>query len=125
MHHAPAHHHRTQQHLAGQPRRAQRLQAALGQREVDRTPAEETRTARIGPLLEHLQRKAMLRQLPRQQGAHQAAADEGDAGSLRHVAHRRRDRATVPQAARDCNPRPRACYDDHRSRCTPAGLRAK
>jgi hypothetical protein len=48
-------------------------------------------------------RKAALRQLLGEQGADQAAANEGD-GLLRHAAIRQGNPPTVPQAGDYCNP---------------------
>jgi hypothetical protein len=119
VHHASAHHYRALQHVVGQSGAAQCLQPAFGQGEVDRAAtdvqgwtsaagagragaAEKAGTPRIGPFLEHLDRKATLRQLLRQQRADQSAADEGD-GLLRHAAIRGGSPSTVPQARSDCN----------------------
>lgn len=44
MHHASAHHHRVLQHDAGEAGLAQGVQAAFGQRKVDRAPTEEAGT---------------------------------------------------------------------------------
>ncbi|CAM5226263.1 hypothetical protein RLIN73S_03971 [Rhodanobacter lindaniclasticus] len=78
MHHPPAHHHRVLQHGFGQPRHAQRLQAAFGQRKVDRATTQKAGAARIGALFVNVDREAALRQLHGQQRADQAAANEGD-----------------------------------------------
>jgi len=103
VHHAPAHHHGALQHVVGKTRRAQRLQAPLGEGQVDRPSADETGPPGIRTFLDHLDRKAALRQLLCQQRTDQAAANEGD-GLLRHAAIRGGNPPTVPQAVRNCNP---------------------
>src|SRR5690606_12520169 len=57
---------------------AQRMQAALGQREVDRTPARVAVQPRIATAFEHFHLPATLRELSRQQGTGKAGTDDGD-----------------------------------------------
>ena len=77
VHHATAHHHRLIHHRALQTGQAQAVQAAFGQREVDRAPAEIADAARIRTPFEHAHLFAASRQQQGQQAAGQACADQG------------------------------------------------
>jgi len=82
VHHAAAHHHRALQHVVGEAGFAQRLQAAFGQREIDRAAAHEAGDARVSAFFEDVDGETASRQLLGQQGADQAAADKSEL--LRH-----------------------------------------
>jgi hypothetical protein len=88
MHHAPAHHHRLAQHRLGGPGLAQRVQAALGQRQVDRAPAGIAGHPRIATALEHVDLPAAPRQQRRQERAGEARADDGQGPVRGHAASR-------------------------------------
>lgn len=99
VHHPPAHHHRLRQHRVGEPRHPQRLQPALGQRQVDRSPAGEPVPARVRPAFEHLDLESALREQRRQQRADQAGADDRDGRGFRgrcHHTHRIRSSENGP-----------------------------
>ena len=79
MHHAPAHHHRLLQHVVVDTGGAQRVQAALGQCEIDRAAAGIAMYARVAATLEQVHLPALPREQRREQWARQAGADEGEA----------------------------------------------
>ena len=62
----------------GEPGLAQRVQTALGEREIDRAAAEETVHARIGPAFENFDTESPLRQQRSQQRTDQSGADDRD-----------------------------------------------
>src|SRR5207342_1661969 len=78
VHHAAAHHHGLVEHRAIRARGAQRVQAAFGERQVDRAPARVPAHARIAPALEHIDRPAALREQRGEQAAGKAGPDDGE-----------------------------------------------
>ena len=56
------------------------MQAALGQRQVDRAAAGIARYARIAAAFEHIDLPATLREQGRQQCAGEAGTDDGEVG---------------------------------------------
>ena len=82
VHHAPAHHHCLGKHAVGLSGGTQRMQAALGQRQVDRAAAASARTSRIGAFFEDIDLKPGLGQQGCHQRAHQPGADDRDGCSL-------------------------------------------
>jgi len=76
MDHAPAHHHRAFQHRTVGAGLAQGMQAALGQREVDRAAAGVAVQSRIAAAFEHVDAPAALRQQGGEEGAGQPGADD-------------------------------------------------
>ncbi len=78
MHHPPAHHHRLREYRLVQSRLTQRMQAAFGEREVDRTAAFVTDGARVGAFLEHLDRPSGAREQGGKERTGEACAGDGD-----------------------------------------------
>ena len=82
MHHAAAHHHRLVEHRGIGFGRAQRVQAAFGQRQVDRAAAGIPGYTGIAAALEHIDLPATLREQGRQQCAGEAGTNDGDAAGF-------------------------------------------
>ncbi len=93
--HAAAHHHRLRQNRALEPRDAQRVHAAFGQREVDRATALVPGHARVRAPLEHLHAQSAAGQQGGQQCSGQTGACDDDA-----IAHRERDQASTASTRR-------------------------
>ena len=93
MDHAPAHHDRVVHHRVVGIGRAQRMPAALGQRQVDRAPAAVTLHAWIAAFLVQVDVPAALAQQDAEQGAGEAGAD--DRQVARRAGHASRHRATA------------------------------
>ena len=117
MHHASAHHYRLRHHLLGQAGLTQAVQAALGQRQVDRASAFVAFATGVGALLENLDVPAALRQQGGEQGTGQAGADHGD--FLRASLHSRSLRRVgkISAAKRRCRLPPAANWRANRRRC--------
>ena len=117
MHEAAAHHHRLAHHRLVGAGLAQCMQAAFGQRQVDRAPAGIAFHARVATPFEHIHRPAAAGQQDRQQGAGQAAANDGDRPGF--SAHR----ATPGWSARSAGRR-HACCTAAPARCGSRPVRA-
>ena len=102
MHHAPAHHHRLVEHRLVQSGLSQCMQAAFGQREVDRASAFVADRTRVGAFLEHLDRPTSAREQGREQRASKASAGDGD-GLARLRSHRATQQSHRPVAMRRYN----------------------
>jgi len=86
MHVAATHHHRLLQDRVVGTGLAQCVQSAFGQGEVDRATAGVAVHARVAASLEHVHRPAAPGQQDGEQGAGQAAADDGDIALSAHRA---------------------------------------
>ena len=78
VHHAATHHHRARQHVFVQSGCTQRMQATLGQREVDRAARFVAAHALVGAFFQHIDMPAAARQQGSQQGTGESGAGDED-----------------------------------------------